>query len=125
MKCFYHNNKDAIGICKNCSKGLCKECVTEIDKSIACKNKCEMDVKLINRMMMASMKVIEARNPYWRSIFMSGGFSIICFVFGFIFLKTKGLGLFFISMAILFFISTIFTYLLQKKSFKKESKINQ
>lgn len=29
MKCFYHENKDAVGQCKNCGKGLCKECITK------------------------------------------------------------------------------------------------
>ena len=29
MKCFYHESKDAVGQCKKCGKGLCKECVTK------------------------------------------------------------------------------------------------
>lgn len=26
MKCFYHEEKDAVATCQNCGKGLCKEC---------------------------------------------------------------------------------------------------
>lgn len=29
MKCFYHEKKDAVGQCRECGKGLCKECVTK------------------------------------------------------------------------------------------------
>lgn len=29
MKCFYHENKDAVGQCQDCGKGLCKNCITE------------------------------------------------------------------------------------------------
>ena len=35
MKCFYHQEKDAVGICKNCNRGLCNECLTEYDKGLA------------------------------------------------------------------------------------------
>ncbi len=40
MKCFNHRDRDAIGICKVCGKGLCQECLVEIPKGIACKDTC-------------------------------------------------------------------------------------
>jgi hypothetical protein len=45
MKCFYHNDKDAVGICKSCEKGLCIDCAVDLGKGLACKNHCEEDVK--------------------------------------------------------------------------------
>lgn len=45
MKCFYHNNKDAVGICKSCQKGLCTDCAVDLGKGLACKNYCEEEVK--------------------------------------------------------------------------------
>ena len=45
MKCFYHNDKDAVGICKSCKKGLCIDCAVDLGKGLACKNYCEEDVK--------------------------------------------------------------------------------
>lgn len=27
MKCYYHNDRDGVGLCKDCGKVLCKECV--------------------------------------------------------------------------------------------------
>lgn len=45
MKCFYHENKDAVGQCRNCGKGLCKECV--INNNGICKD-CYFDSKAEN-----------------------------------------------------------------------------
>ena len=47
MKCFYHNDKDAVGICKSCEKGLCIDCAIDLGKGLACKNHCEEDVNKI------------------------------------------------------------------------------
>lgn len=48
MKCFNHPDIDAIGICKNCNKGLCKEYLTEIENGIACTSTCIEEVTQIN-----------------------------------------------------------------------------
>ena len=49
MNCYYHQNHTAVGICKNCSKGICFECASDLGNGIACKNKCEEEVKDINK----------------------------------------------------------------------------
>ncbi len=61
MKCYYHPDYDAVGICKNCQKGICKECVTEIDTSLACKDRCEEDVKRINFTVEKSYQMLQTR----------------------------------------------------------------
>ncbi len=45
MRCFYHANLEAIGICKSCQRGLCRECAVEMDKGLACQGRCEEDVR--------------------------------------------------------------------------------
>lgn len=50
MKCFTHQQKDAVGICKNCNKGICAECAVDVGNGLACKNSCEESVKAINEM---------------------------------------------------------------------------
>ena len=47
MKCFYHPEADAVAICKNCSRGLCRECVVDVKNGIACKDRCEEDVNAL------------------------------------------------------------------------------
>ena len=50
MKCFYHLQVDAIGVCKNCYRGLCKDCAQDIGDGIACPHRCEEAVKLLNQL---------------------------------------------------------------------------
>jgi hypothetical protein len=45
MKCYYHPEKDAVGVCFSCQKGICKECTIEIENVVACKNRCENNAK--------------------------------------------------------------------------------
>src|SRR5437879_5317744 len=45
MKCFYHSDRDAVGVCKSCQRALCHDCAAEVEKGIACKNRCEEDVR--------------------------------------------------------------------------------
>lgn len=49
MKCFYHNSADAVGICKNCNKGVCVECAFDMTNGLACRNSCESEVTAINQ----------------------------------------------------------------------------
>ncbi len=48
MKCFNHQEIDAVGICKSCNKGLCPECAAEVDLSLACKATCIEEVAAID-----------------------------------------------------------------------------
>ena len=50
MKCFYHSIVDAVGICKNCSRGICSDCAAELLNGIACQNRCEAEVEAVNNL---------------------------------------------------------------------------
>jgi hypothetical protein len=41
VKCFYHHDRDAVGFCKVCCKGLCPECAADIVEGLVCRNRCE------------------------------------------------------------------------------------
>lgn len=45
MKCFSHDGSDAVGTCKNCNKALCKECAVDTGVGLACRGKCEQELK--------------------------------------------------------------------------------
>lgn len=47
MHCFYHHDKDAVGGCKSCGKGLCAECAVDLGKGLACRGRCETDVQAV------------------------------------------------------------------------------
>jgi len=38
MKCYNHHDRDAFGVCKACGKGLCLECLKQVNGVILCKN---------------------------------------------------------------------------------------
>jgi hypothetical protein len=41
MKCFYHPEIDATGLCKNCSRALCMICTAEVYGVLYCRGGCE------------------------------------------------------------------------------------
>lgn len=43
MKCYYHKDRDAIGFCDNCGKGICSECSAEVKGKTYC-YKCMKDI---------------------------------------------------------------------------------
>jgi hypothetical protein len=49
MECFYHPAVAAAGICKNCHRGICRECAVELEDGIACPNRCEAQVGALSR----------------------------------------------------------------------------
>lgn len=40
MKCYNHHDTDAVGVCKNCGKGICTDCLTDTGNGVACTNSC-------------------------------------------------------------------------------------
>ncbi|MDP1737434.1 MAG: hypothetical protein Q8L23_08335 [Caulobacter sp.] len=57
MRCFYHQDAEAIGLCKLCSRGLCPACATETDDSLACKNRHEAQVEQITMLIKRNAEV--------------------------------------------------------------------
>lgn len=60
MNCYRHPNVQAVGICKNCQKGLCVECAADVGNGLACRNQCEAAVLEINDIFQRT------RNQYYR-----------------------------------------------------------
>ena len=53
MRCFYHEDREAVGSCKSCLKGLCRDCAVDLTKGLACREHFEADaqalIQLIDR----------------------------------------------------------------------------
>lgn len=56
MKCFYHLDRDAVGICKSCQRALCPECAADIGKGIACAGRCEDDARQLVQLADSSIR---------------------------------------------------------------------
>ncbi len=59
MRCFYHPQAVAVGLCKNCGKGLCPECAVDVQHGLACKNKCEIKVEALTEVGHQKMGVFQ------------------------------------------------------------------
>ena len=49
MRCFYHEDREAVGICQSCGKSVCRKCAVDLIKGLACRGHCEADVRLLIR----------------------------------------------------------------------------
>lgn len=56
MACFNHHDRESIGGCKACGRALCPDCLVEVGKSIACKNRCEDDVRLLDGLILDNIR---------------------------------------------------------------------
>jgi hypothetical protein len=52
MNCFNHTDRPAIGICKSCGKGLCRECMAETRTALLCGDSCAPRIRAGNKFFM-------------------------------------------------------------------------
>jgi hypothetical protein len=57
MKCFYHENSEAVGLCKYCSRGICRDCAAERPGGVACKGSHEEKVDLISSLIERNVRL--------------------------------------------------------------------
>ncbi|MBY0501175.1 MAG: hypothetical protein K2P93_04150 [Alphaproteobacteria bacterium] len=50
MHCYNHQKKEAIGLCRNCFKGLCQECCQKSEDYLACSENCAQKVYEVEEM---------------------------------------------------------------------------
>jgi hypothetical protein len=71
VRCFHHPDAEAIGICKNCQKGLCANSAVDVGDGLACRG-CEDRVRSLS----AVLGRADAMAVSWSS-FMEGGMLLI------------------------------------------------
>ena len=47
MRCYNHHEKEAVAICRSCGRAVCPGCAAEVEKAVACRDRCESDVSTI------------------------------------------------------------------------------
>ena len=57
MRCYYHQDREAVGGCKSCGQALCPECAVDLTKGLACRGRCEADVQALIAMIDRSIKL--------------------------------------------------------------------
>ncbi|MFZ4741418.1 MAG: hypothetical protein ACOYLE_09685 [Bacteroidales bacterium] len=107
MKCFNHPDKDAVGICKNCNKGLCNDCLTEVDNGIACTTICVEEVKLLNSLINRNKQSYKiASVAHYRNAYIYGSFGLVFVFYGII---TETLAGLLSVIGILFILGALFS----------------
>lgn len=66
MKCYYDSTQDAVALCRACGRGLSHDHLTEVSRGVACKNRCEEDAEVVNRMMANAASTSVATNQILR-----------------------------------------------------------
>ena len=89
MKCFNHNDQDAVGVCKHCQKGICMNCCTLVNGSVSCIGDCEDEVASINYIMEKSKGVYKNLDKQWGPATVTNLFGGLLFLaFGIYIFKT-------------------------------------
>jgi|SRR5580658_1582405 hypothetical protein len=60
MRCFNHRDREAVGSCKACSKGLCAECAVDLGHGLSCRGEHEATVESYRTMLNRNTKVMDA-----------------------------------------------------------------
>lgn len=47
MNCYYHPEREAVGICRHCGRGLCAESAVEVGDMLACRDRHEEQVRML------------------------------------------------------------------------------
>lgn len=112
MKCFYHNDRDAVALCKSCSRALCPDCLSETGFSIACKNRCEDRVRQIDGVVSRSIATVQNTKVFsfrgFLFLFLAG---LTFLVFGILNLSDIKFSVFLFVLGSIFIMSAVFTIL--------------
>ncbi|MBK3518481.1 hypothetical protein [Carboxylicivirga marina] len=97
-----------MSICKNCNKGLCHECLTEIENGIACTATCIDEVKLVNSLINRNKDSYKtASSAHQRNAYIYVSIGLVFLVWGYL---LDGFFGFLTIMGVIFVIGAIFSF---------------
>ena len=112
MKCYNHEDREAVAICAHCGKALCRECVTTaMESRLVCSEYCAGRVA-------ADLEIIAAgRNKNLRQskagayfFFVVGCVFAIAGVYNFLLPQLRNLGIFLLAATGVFFLGGVMFY---------------
>ena len=57
MRCFNHSDVEAVGLCKHCSRGLCRECAVERAGGLSCRGPHEEIVDAVSNLVSRNVRL--------------------------------------------------------------------
>jgi predicted Fe-S protein YdhL (DUF1289 family) len=103
MKCFFHPEVPAIGVCKYCQRGLCLDCAAIVDDVVACKHRHENEVQQLGQL--AARNLFQSKrvsSAYMRNAIFYGLVGVLFAGFGLVQYRFLGLQAMFFMMIGLF-----------------------
>ncbi len=85
MNCFEHEASPALGLCKACSKGVCRQCARVEESGIFCSEKCAVVGAGLHTMNQRALKIYgigESRTPLGSGVVVYAFLGAIFFGFG-------------------------------------------
>jgi hypothetical protein len=80
MRCYYHREREAVGLCRACGKGLCDDCQTDLGQGLACKDRCEENVRDLIALVEHNIRVMPmavASLRWNRRVWVGAGFFLL------------------------------------------------
>lgn len=117
MNCYYHPGQPAIGICKHCQRGVCMECAAVVRDVLACRNRHEDAVLLLEQATARSMlQSKRLGSAYTRNAVFYGLVGLLFAGFGLVQLRFLGLqAVFFILIGVFLLYASIANFLESRK----------
>ena len=92
MHCYYHPEAPAVGLCKYCQRGLCRECAAPAGDSLACKGLHEEQVRAMETLLQRNiLQSRRAGSDYLRNTIFYGVVGTLFTAFGAFQLQWLGL----------------------------------
>ncbi len=113
MKCYYHPEVDAIGICTHCNRGICLDCASDVGGRLACQGIHEDEVRDLDRLVNRSMVV--SRNSGNSYIVMILVFSLMGLAFALLGLTRDPIEWLWVIVGIAFGVYAFYNYSLRQK----------
>lgn len=113
MKCYDHPEKEAVGLCKYCQRGLCEACAAQVDDVLACRDRHEGQVRQIGLLEARSLLQSQrAGSAYSRNAIFYGLVGLLFCGFGALQYRFLGLqALFFLLIGVFLLYAAIANYL--------------
>jgi len=114
--CFTHSDRQAVGLCKSCNKGLCHDCATDLGDGLACKGAHEENVTRLNSLIAKNLRV-QAATPKNTWAILPVFLAFIGLVFAVFGITTEGIGGFLVITGSGFILFSIVSFILNRKAF--------
>jgi hypothetical protein len=126
MLCYNHPDRQAVALCKNCQKALCKGCATPEENGFSCSEKCHQEIIASNAMMnraKIAYGLQQGKGPVPTTLLLLFSGGIIFLIWGMVDLSGgKSMGFFTLAIGIVFIVLGIISYVNLKNIKKYEGK---